>query len=107
LLSLWVALVAAVATPADNQPVYRTWGPNPLRAIFRRRFPDFQTSYEQHYAAPRAGLYAAPRAGLYAANLDAMGDESPCQSSHSSSSPAAASGGMPHRVVASACSRCR
>jgi DNA-directed RNA polymerase subunit RPC12/RpoP len=43
--------VAAVATPADRQPVYRPRGPDPLRTLFRRRFPDFQAVYEQRYAA--------------------------------------------------------
>ena len=51
--------MAAVATPADLQPIYRPLGrgstpprgPDPLRTLFRRRFPDFQAAYEQRFAA--------------------------------------------------------
>ena len=42
-----VVPVAAVATPPDLQPIYRARGPDPLRTLFRRRFPDFQAAYEQ------------------------------------------------------------
>jgi hypothetical protein len=48
--SLCVALVAAVPARSCSQPIYRPRGPDPLRILFRRRFPDFQAAYEQRYA---------------------------------------------------------
>lgn len=36
---------------SDSRPLYRPRGPNPLRRLFRLRFPAFKAAYEQRYAA--------------------------------------------------------
>jgi hypothetical protein len=46
-----VAFAAAAPVYSDSQSIYRPRGPDPLRTLFRRRFPDFQAAYEQRYAA--------------------------------------------------------
>ena len=44
---------SAAETPVlpSIRPEYRPRGPDPLRTLFRQRFPAFQASYEQRYAA--------------------------------------------------------
>ena len=43
----------AVGLPArsDTRPVYHPRGPDPVRRLFLRRFPEFQAAYEQRYAS--------------------------------------------------------
>jgi hypothetical protein len=73
--------VAAVATPADRQPIYRPLGrgstpprgPDPLRTLFRRCFPDFQAAYEQRYA-PTYGRFRLPLITRAASAFSLCGD---------------------------------
>jgi hypothetical protein len=54
-----VAPVAAAPARPNSQPIYRPRGPDPLRTLFRRRFPDFQDAYEQRYAS-KYGRFRLP-----------------------------------------------
>jgi hypothetical protein len=65
--------VAAVATPPDLQPIYRPRGPDPLRTLFRRRFPDFQAAYEQRYAS-KYGRFRLPLITRAASSFRVCGD---------------------------------
>ncbi len=51
-------LPAAPAQPSARTH-YRPRGPDPLRRLFRRRFPEFRTAYEQRYA-PTFGRFRLP-----------------------------------------------
>jgi len=44
-------VATAAATPAQSsaRTLYRPRGPDPLRKLFRQRFPAFQAAYEQRY----------------------------------------------------------
>jgi hypothetical protein len=46
-----VGSTAATPVLRSIRPEYRPHGPDPLRTLFRQRFPAFQASYEQRYAA--------------------------------------------------------
>jgi hypothetical protein len=72
-LSLCMAPVAAVATPPDLQPMYRPRGPDPLRTLFRRRFPDFQAANEQRYAS-KYGRFRLPLITRAASSFQVYGD---------------------------------
>jgi hypothetical protein len=80
-VSLPVAPVAAVASPADRQPICRPLGrgstpprgPDPLRTLFRRRSPDFQAAYEQRYAAT-FGRFRLPLISRAASAFGLCGD---------------------------------
>ena len=65
--------MAAVATSAERQPIYRPRGPDPLRTLFRRRFPDFQAAYEQRYAA-KYGRFRLPLITRAASAFRVCGD---------------------------------
>ena len=45
-------MATAVAAHANSgaRTLYRPRGPDPLRKLFRQRFPAFQAAYEQRYA---------------------------------------------------------
>jgi hypothetical protein len=62
-----------MATPANLQPIYRPRGPDPLRTLFRRRFPDFQAAYEQRYAS-KYGKYRLPLITRAASAFRVCGD---------------------------------
>jgi hypothetical protein len=63
---------AATARPV-HQPIYRPRGPDPLRTLFRRRFPDFQADYEQRYAATY-GRFRLPLISKAASAFSLCGD---------------------------------
>ena len=51
---VFLSVATAAATPAqsDAQALSRPRGLDPLRTLFRQRFPAFQASYEQRSASP-------------------------------------------------------
>ena len=65
--------MASELVRTGNQPIYRPHGPNPLRTLFRRRFPAFQNAYEHRYAATY-GKFRLPLIARAASAVSLCGD---------------------------------